>query len=412
LQFTDFRLHQSILDGIAAMSYDRPTPIQEQVIPVILDKKDLIASAQTGTGKTAAFLLPVFDHLISYGLHHLTRTLILVPTRELAKQIEQNIEGMSYFTDISSMAIYGGSDGQNFIKEKEGLKKGVDIIVCTPGRLIAHINMGNVDFSHIQHFILDEADRMLDMGFQDDINKIFKALPEKKQTLMFSATMPDKIRSLARKLLVQPVEINVALSKPPDRIKQFAFAIYETEKAELLKYHLKNIPYMSAIVFCSSKDAVKMLQRRMKSNGINSEEIHSDLEQSKREQVLLSYINKQVPVLIATDIMSRGIDIETIDLVVNYDVPHDSEDYVHRIGRTARAESEGTAITYVMEKDMRRFLSMERNLGINIEKPEPPSFIKHALKFEMPSYRHQSNIKRAPQTRNKPFTKHRPKNTN
>ncbi len=411
MRFSDFHLHPSILDGISAMAYEKPTPIQEKVIPVILDHKDLMASAQTGTGKTAAFLLPVFHHLITGKHHNHTRTLILVPTRELAKQIEQTIEAISYFTDISCMAIYGGSDGQSFVKEKESLKNGVDIVVCTPGRLIAHMNMGNVDFSKLQHFILDEADRMLDMGFQDDINKIYRALPAKKQTLMFSATMPDKIRKLARKLLVQPVEIDVAVSTPPERIKQWAFALHDGEKVELLRYHLRKCTYKSAIVFCSSKDAVKMLNRKLRSSNFHCEEIHSDLDQVKREQVLLGYINKQIPVLIATDVMSRGIDIETIDLVINYDVPHDPEDYVHRIGRTARAEAEGVAITYVTPKEMSKFSKIERSLGLSIEKPIMPSLIKQPLQFEAKSAKSATAINAARNRKGKVFRKRKPRFT-
>ncbi len=334
--------------------------------------KDLIASAQTGTGKTAAFLLPVMDHLITNNHHSKVSCLILVPTRELAIQIGQVIEGLSYFTNISSIAIYGGSDGQNFVAEKKALQTGADIVVCTPGRLLAHLKMGYVNFDGIQFLVLDEADRMLDMGFQDDLNTIIAHLPKKRQTLLFSATMPEKIRRLARAILHEPAEINIAISKPPEKIVQKAYVVYEPQKLPLVKYLLQATPHRSAVVFCGRKQDVKQLARELQHAKMKVAEIHSDLEQDKREEVLQGFSSGRIPIIIATDILSRGIDVDTIDLVINYDVPHDGEDYVHRIGRTARAEADGIAMTLISEKEQNLFADIEQLLGKPVEKAAVP----------------------------------------
>jgi superfamily II DNA/RNA helicase len=333
----------------------------------------VIASAQTGTGKTAAFLLPVMNQLLLHPVTDSVGTLILVPTRELAIQISQHVEGLSYFTNLSSIAIYGGSDAQNFVAEKKALQLGADIVVCTPGRLIAHLNMGYVNFKQLKFLVLDEADRMLDMGFQDDINKILAHLPANRQSLLFSATMPEKIRALARKILKDPTEINIAISKPPEKIIQKAYVVHEPQKMPLISYLLKQTPYKNAVVFCSRKQTVKELTRNLKRSGFTVEEIHSDLEQSVRENTLSAFASGRVPLLVATDIISRGIDIDTIDLVVNWDVPDDGEDYVHRIGRTARAEADGTAYTLVSEADQRKFGDIERLLEKEVEKAPVPS---------------------------------------
>jgi superfamily II DNA/RNA helicase len=338
-----------------------------------LSGKDVIASAQTGTGKTAAFLLPVMNQLLLHPVSDSVGTLILVPTRELAIQISQHVEGLSYFTNLSSIAIYGGSDAQNFVAEKKALQLGADIVVCTPGRLIAHLNMGYVNFKQLKFLVLDEADRMLDMGFQDDINKILAHLPANRQSLLFSATMPEKIRALARKILKDPTEINIAISKPPEKIIQKAYVVHEPQKMPLISYLLKQTPYKNAVVFCSRKQTVKELTRNLKRSGFTVEEIHSDLEQSVRENTLSAFASGRVPLLVATDIISRGIDIDTIDLVVNWDVPDDGEDYVHRIGRTARAEADGTAYTLVSEADQRKFGDIERLLEKEVEKAPVPS---------------------------------------
>lgn len=368
MRFTEFNFRPEILEGIEASNYETATPVQEQVIPSILAGRDIIASAQTGTGKTAAFLLPVMNTLLNNHVDGQVGALIIVPTRELAIQISQHIEGLSYFTHLSSIAIYGGNDAQNFVAEKKALQLGADVIVCTPGRMIAHLNMGYVNLKGLQFLVLDEADRMLDMGFQDDINRIIKVLPEKRQNLLFSATMPEKIRQLARKILHNPVEVNIAISRPPEKVVQKAFVVYEPQKLPLIKSLLKETPFKNALIFCSKKQTVKQLRRELKQGGFNIEEIHSDLEQSQRESVLQAFTSGRIPILVATDILSRGIDIDTIDLVINYDVPHDGEDYVHRIGRTARAEADGVAYTLVSEKEQNRFASIERLIDKEVEK--------------------------------------------
>ena len=372
MRFTEFNFHPSILEGIETFNYETATPVQQQVIPPIMAGKDVIASAQTGTGKTAAFLLPVMDRLLRNHVDGQVGALIIVPTRELAIQISQHMEGLSYFTHLSSIAIYGGNDAQNFVAEKKALQAGADIIVCTPGRMIAHMNMGYVNMKGLQFLILDEADRMLDMGFQDDINKMIKALPPKRQNLLFSATMPAKIRQLAKKILHEPVEINIAISRPPEKIVQKAFVVYEPQKLPLIKKLLKEISYKNALIFCGRKQTVKQLTRELKQGGINVSEIHSDLEQTARENTLSAFASGRIPVLVATDILSRGIDIDTIDVVINYDVPGDGEDYVHRIGRTARAEAEGMAFTLITEKEQGKFAVIEQLLGKEVEKAEVP----------------------------------------
>lgn len=374
MRFTEFNFHPNLLEGIEASNYETATPVQEQVIPPIMAGKDVIASAQTGTGKTAAFLLPVMNGLIANHVDGQVGALIIVPTRELAIQISQHMEGLSYFSHLSSIAIYGGNDAQNFVAEKKALQMGADIIVCTPGRMIAHLNMGYVNFKGLQFLILDEADRMLDMGFQDDINKIIKALPLKRQNLLFSATMPDKIRQMARRILHEPVEINIAISKPPEKIVQKAYVVYDPQKLPLIKRLLKEIPYKNALIFCSRKQTVKQLTRELKGN-FTIAEIHSDLEQSERESVLSAFTAGRIPVMVATDILSRGIDIDTIDLVINYDVPGDGEDYVHRIGRTARAEADGAAVTLIGEKEQNKFALIEKLLGKEVEKVILPAEI-------------------------------------
>ena len=372
MQFTAFNFQPTLLEGIESSGYQTATPVQEQVIPLIMEGKDLIASAQTGTGKTAAFLLPVMNQIIINNNHSKVNALILVPTRELAIQIGQVIEGLSYFTNISSIAIYGGSDGQNFVAEKKALQTGADIVVCTPGRLLAHLKMGYVDFGGIEFLILDEADRMLDMGFQDDINSIISHLPKKRQTLLFSATMPEKIRRLARNILHEPAEINIAISRPPEKIVQQAYVVYEPQKLPLVKYLLQSTPHRSAVVFCGRKQDVKQLARELQQAKMKVAEIHSDLEQSQREEVLQGFTSGRIPIIIATDILSRGIDVDTIDLVINYDVPHDGEDYVHRIGRTARAEKDGIAMTLISEKEQNKFADIETLLGKPVDKIAVP----------------------------------------
>ncbi|WP_198674097.1 DEAD/DEAH box helicase [Chitinophaga alhagiae] len=373
MYFDEFDFDDDLLDGIEAMGYTTATPVQEQVIPIILSGKDLIASAQTGTGKTAAFLLPTMQNLLTHTHDaHQINSMIIVPTRELAVQIAQSLEGMSYFTNISSIAVYGGGDGASFAAEKKALSSGADIVICTPGRMIAHLNMGYVKLQGLKYLILDEADRMLDMGFHDDIEKIISYLPKDRQTLLFSATMPDKMRKLALKILKDPEQVNIAISKPPEKIKQEAFVVHEEQKVPLVKHILSSRKKESVIVFCSRKQSVKQLTHVLKRAKFSVEEIHSDLEQDKREQALLDFRNHKLNVLVATDILSRGIDIEDIDLVINFDVPNDGEDYVHRIGRTARATSDGTAYTFISPREQQRFARIEQLLGHEVTKASVP----------------------------------------
>jgi superfamily II DNA/RNA helicase len=382
LTFKDFGLDAGLLEGIEAMGYEEPTPVQQQVIPAILNGKDLIASAQTGTGKTAAFLLPIMHLLINHEHDpHSINALIIVPTRELAVQISQHIEAISYFTNISGIAVYGGGVGELFAAEKKALSKGVDIVICTPGRMIAHLNMGYVKLNGLKYLVLDEADRMLDMGFHGDIMKIISFLPKQRQNLMFSATMPSRIRELANKILNNPIAVNINISKPPEKINQQAFVVFEEQKVPLIKHLLKTNTYRLAVVFCSKKENVKKLTFELKKSHLLADEIHSDLEQVQREKTLLDYRNGKFNILVATDILSRGIDIDTIDLVINYDVPHDGEDYVHRIGRTARAEAIGSAFTLISPAEQRKFASIEKLIGITVNKSGIPEQFGQAPEY-------------------------------
>lgn len=380
------------MEGIDASGYENATPVQQQVIPHILAGKDIIASAQTGTGKTAAFLLPLINKIISTAHDpHTINALVIVPTRELAIQIAQHLEGLSYFTGVSSIAVYGGGDGNAFVQEKKALSMGADIVICTPGKMMAHIKMGYVKLDGLKYLVLDEADRMLDMGFYDDIMFIINHLPASRQNLLFSATMPQKIRELARKILHHPEEVNISISKPPEKINQQAFIVYDTQKIPLILHLLKEKVFKSVLVFCSSKLSVKQLTRDLRRNRLNADEIHSDLDQDKREEVLMLFKSGRLPILVATDILSRGIDIDNIDLVINFDVPHDGEDYVHRIGRTARAAADGSAYTLVSMKEQRKFQSIEKLLG----KPVPKAVVPQEL-GEVPAYDPSSKYGRKP----------------
>lgn len=373
LTFKEFGLDESLIEGIEASGYENATPVQEQVIPLILNGQDIIASAQTGTGKTAAFLLPIINRLLASRHDDQINALVIVPTRELAIQIAQNLEGLAYFTPISSIAVYGGGDGSTFSTEKQALSRGADIVICTPGRMIAHLNMGYVRTKGLQYLVLDEADRMLDMGFYDDIMKIISFLPPVRQNLLFSATMPTKIRDLARKILHDPAEINIAISKPPAKIVQQAFVVYETQKIPLVKWLLKSSNLKSTLIFCSKKHNVKQLTMELKRSRFNVKEIHSDLDQAGREDVMVEFKSRRLPILVATDILSRGIDIDNIEMVINYDVPNDGEDYIHRIGRTARAETDGVAFTFISEKEQNKFRTIEDLLGSPVKKAEVPA---------------------------------------
>ena len=391
MKFTDFGFDNRLVEGIEASAYSDATPVQEQVIPLVLAGKDVIASAQTGTGKTAAFLLPLINNILSapFNQESSITALVIVPTRELAVQIAQHMEGLSYFTSVSSIAVYGGGDGNAFVQERKALSAGADVVICTPGKMLAHINMGYVKLQGLKYLVLDEADRMLDMGFYDDIMRIISALPAKRQNLLFSATMPHKIRDLARKILHHPSEINISISKPNEKITQLAYMVYDTQKIPLVKYILHQKTFSSVLIFCSSKVSVKQLNRDLQKTGLLVDEIHSDLEQTKREEVLMHFKSGRLKILVATDILSRGIDIDNIGLVLNYDVPHDGEDYVHRIGRTARAAAEGSAITFVSVKEQRKFAVIEKMLGKPVPKAEVPEQFG-----EVPAYLpHQSSFK-------------------
>lgn len=368
------------------MGFETPTPIQEGAIPIINDGKDLIGCAQTGTGKTAAFLLPILNMIHNTTDHHKIKTLIIVPTRELAIQIDNQIQGLAYYLNVSSIAVYGGGDGGSWEVQKKAILQGADIMVATPGRLIAHIHQEYVDLSGIKYLILDEADRMLDMGFNDDIMKIIKSIPGERQTLLFSATMPPKIKNLAQKILKEPEEIAIAISKPAERVVQAAFMTYDGQKNDLISHLLQAKDLKSVIIFCSRKSTVKVLDKDLRKLGIKSRSIHSDLEQKEREEILLDYRNRDFPVLIATDILSRGIDIEDIDLVINYDVPQDAEDYVHRIGRTARASSKGVAFTLINEDDQQKFGQIERLIGSEVRKIKLPSHLGEGPTYNPRSY--------------------------
>ncbi|MDR0982171.1 MAG: DEAD/DEAH box helicase [Culturomica sp.] len=375
MKFEELNLNEDVMQGLDAMNFQETTPVQEKTIPIILEGKDVIACAQTGTGKTAAYILPLL-HKLTTEPHTDDRVnaIIMAPTRELAQQIDMQFEGFSYFVPVSTIAVYGGGDGASWETQKHGLQSGADIIIATPGRLITLLDMHDIDLSGVHYFILDEADRMLDMGFHDDIMKIVNKLPQERQTIMFSATMPPKIRQLAKQILKNPEEIQIAISKPNEAIMQAAYICYERQKIDLIREMFGKPVSSKSIIFSSSKQKVKELAHTLKRMNFNAAEMHSDLEQNVREQVLLDFKNSKITILVATDIVARGIDIEDIGLVVNYDVPHDAEDYIHRIGRTARANAEGLAITFVSEKEQGKFHDIERFLEKDIYKiPIPAS---------------------------------------
>jgi len=377
LDFKDFNFNPDLLEGLLAMGFRNATPIQQEAIPLILAKKDLIACAQTGTGKTGAYLLPVMN-MISQTENRHNNTLILAPTRELAQQIDLQVEALSYFTNISSLTVYGGGDGIAYEQQKRSMREGVDIIIATPGRLISHLSSGLLKLDQLQHLVLDEADRMLDMGFYDDIMRIVSFLPEKRQTVLFSATMPPKIRKLAGSLLQNPEQISIAISKPAAGINQQAYIVHDAQKVKLLTELMKNVEYPSILIFASTKEKVKNLGKVFRGLGFKAEAFHSDLDQKEREGILSEFKNKRVPVLIGTDVLSRGIDVEGISLVINFDVPHDPEDYIHRIGRTARAATTGTAITLVNDKDKRKFANIEKLIDKKIERMPLPAHLGEA----------------------------------
>ncbi len=413
MRFDELALSDDILDALDAMGFEECTPIQEQSIDLILDSHDLIACAQTGTGKTAAYLLPIIDLLAETEATPTVKCVIMVPTHELARQIDQQMEGFAYYMPVSSLAIHGGNDGKEFARQQHALRQGADMVIATPGRLLAHMKMGYVDLSQVQYFILDEADRMLDMGFYDDIMRIVAELPKDRQTLMFSATMPKKIQQLAATILNKPKEVKIAVSRPADKIDQSVFICHEGQKAGLLKKLFVDGFNKRVIVFSSSKQKVKELTQLVRKAKWKAAEMHSDLDQKAREDVMLDFRAGRIDIIIATDILARGIDIDDIAMVVNYDVPHETEDYVHRIGRTARANTDGKAVTFVSERDQQRWAQIEHFLGSEIRRePIPEEFgeapeykpqrsshgKKHGRKYG--NKRHQGD-KRSPKLHNK-----------
>ena len=384
MRFDELYLNDNILDALDDMRFETCTPIQEKCIPEILDGRDLIGVAQTGTGKTAAYLLPILS-LIDDGFYpdDAINCVIMSPTRELAQQIDQAMEGFGYYLDgIGSVAVYGGNDGGRYDQETKGLQLGANVVIATPGRLISHITMGHADLSRLSFFVLDEADRMLDMGFSDDILKISSHIPPTCQTIMFSATMPDKIEQLAKTLLKNPVEVKLAVSRPADNIRQVAYVCHENQKLGIIRHLFQNNELSRVIIFAGSKLKVKEINRSLRQMHINCGEMHSDLDQSQRDEMMYKFKSGQVDVLVATDIVARGIDIDDIATVMNFDVPHDSEDYVHRIGRTARAQRDGKAITLVRGREIRDFMQIEKFLGYAVEKMPLPEGLGEAPEYK------------------------------
>src|ERR1035437_9677154 len=387
MRFDELPLCDAVLDGLQAMNFKEATPVQEQTIPVILQKRDVIACAQTGTGKTAAFILPLLHNLQSeHHAENFVNAIIMAPTRELAQQIDQQMEGFSYFTSFSSVAVYGGNDSSAWDVQRRGLQKGADVVIATPGRLLSHINLSDIDFSHVKYFILDEADRMLDMGFFDDIMQVVNRLPKDRQTIMFSATMPPKIRLLAKTIMNDPFEVKIAVWKPPESSMQTAYICYEAQKQGIIRHLFVEQEATKVIIFSGSKLKVKELYKTFTQMGLKVGEMHSDLDQTQRDHIMHEFRNNRVNILVATDIVSRGIDIDDISLIINYDVPHDAEDYVHRIGRTARASAEGMSITFVSEDEQYKFKQIEEFLEKDIYKIPMPEELG-----ESPEYNPEKN---------------------
>lgn len=407
MTFSDFNFESSLFEGLNSMGFKTPTPIQAETIPIIQQQHDLIACAQTGTGKTAAYLLPVMDAICRMEQRPAISALVLAPTRELAMQIDQQVEGLAYFTGITSIAIYGGGDGIGYEQQRRALRDGVDLVIATPGRLIAHMSSGTVRLGEINYLVLDEADRMLDMGFKDDINRIVRQVATERQTMLFSATMPPKIRSFASTLLKQPKQVNIAISKPAAGIVQQQYRLADEQKTPLLKQLLQSGDFKSVIVFSSTKDKVKALGRELKNMSLAVQPFHSDLSQEEREKILLRFKNRQLPILIGTDVLSRGIDVVGIDLVVNYDVPPDPEDYIHRIGRTARAERTGTAITFVNKRDAGRFSAIEKLMDRKVEAMALPEGLEKGVSRQ--TGERNAEEKRPKRNYKKRYAKKRPK---
>lgn len=402
MTFDNFNLLPDLEDALFEMGFVEPTPVQEQSIPIILDGHDLMAFAQTGTGKTAAFIVPIINQILAQPKTGGVKAMIIAPTRELAQQIEQQLQGFAYYANLSSIAIYGGGDGSGWDYEKKALTQGADFIVATPGRLISHLNLGYVDLKNLNFFVLDEADKMLDMGFLPDISSIIKMLPEKRQNMMFSATMNPKIKGLALKILTNPKEVSIAIAKPAERIVQAAYLLHDNQKINLLENLLENKEDSKLIIFSSKKQTVNEIVKRLQAKKIPARGLHSGFEQKEREQILLDFRNGKHKVLVATDIVSRGIDIDDIDLIVNFDIPAEAEDYVHRVGRTARAKREGLAISLINQDDIYRFKKIEKLIEKEIFKIPLPAGFEPG-----PEYKISKNF-----SRSKPRKFTRPKKNN
>ena len=390
MKFSELELEPEVFDGLDAMNFVEMTPVQEHTIPVILSGRDIIGCAQTGTGKTAAYTLPLLNRLTIEGNpDNVVKSLIIVPTRELAQQIDMQFQGFSYFLPVSTTVVYGGGDGKGWEVQKRGMLMGADVVIATPGRLIAHLTNSGVDLSHVECLILDEADRMLDMGFSDDIMKIISHLPKERQTIMFSATLPPKIRELARTILNDPAEVTIAVSKPNEAISQSAYICYESQKLGIVREMFAQPKDTKTIIFSSSKLKTKELAHVLKRMKFNVAAMHSNLEQSQREEVILNFKNNKIDILVATDIVARGIDIEDIGLVVNYDVPHDPEDYIHRIGRTARAAATGAAVTLVCQEEQGKFHRIEKFMEREVEKTSLPESVGEGPAYTPEAFDHK-----------------------
>lgn len=422
--FEDLDLSDNVLDALYDMRFEKCTPVQAKCIPYILEHRDVLGVAQTGTGKTAAYLLPLLT-LLEHDEHpaDAVNCLVIAPTRELARQIDQALQGFSYYTNVNAVAVYGGNDGIRYEQERKSLQAGADIVLATPGRLITHLQLGTLDLSRTTHLVLDEADRMLDMGFADDILTIVKNMPQERQTILFSATMPPKIAELARTVMHDPQEIEIAVSKPAENIQQSLYVCHESDKAIILKRIFKEQPPKRVILFCSSKQKVKELAILLRRQGLNARAMHSDLEQAERDEVMNLFRAQQIDLLVATDIVARGIDIDDITMVINYDAPHDAEDYVHRIGRTARAGREGRAITLIGEKDLRALSQIERTLKIKIPRAKLPEGVrppqkedrkpsKNGKSGQSNASRHHSNNHRGSKSKTSATPQKKGENTN
>jgi superfamily II DNA/RNA helicase len=400
--FDDFDLLPDLADSLYEMGFNQPTPVQEQGIPIILEGHDLMAFAQTGTGKTAAFIVPIINQILSQPKGAGVKAMIIAPTRELAQQIDQQLQGFAYYSNLTSLAIYGGGDGSSWEYEKKALTNGADFIVATPGRLISHLNLGYVDLKSLKYFVLDEADKMLDMGFLPDISSIIKMLPTKRQNMMFSATMNPKIKTLALKILSNPKEVSIAIAKPAEKIVQAAYLVHDKQKINLLENLLVDKTNSKLIVFSSRKSTVNEIVKRLRAKKIPAKGIHSGFEQSEREQILLDFRNGKHKILIATDIVSRGIDIDDIDLIINFDIPPEAEDYVHRVGRTARAEREGLAISLINQDDVFRFKRIEKLIEREVFKIPLPDGFEPGPEYVLSKNSNNKRPKKFTKFKNKP----------